>query len=198
MPNSLFGQMVSASDITQATEDALKKWYITYIRTVERKLDLNPGTIQEPTNYTNRNKVDAEFGEQIPKVVIVCPGLVGPPRKKGNGYYDATWRLGVAVACADADEDVADMLSKAYGLATRKLILDKLRIGNVVWIDENYDDIPLPNKVMQYKAAGLFFTVDMQNVVLQGTGPDEPTEDDIILGQVETIGITIIKEPINA
>src|SRR5215831_15728670 len=111
--------MVSASQIEEDVINTLQKWFPTYLAEVARQLGISKNSLPQPTNYTNRNSFDAEQGEKIPKVVVVCPGLLDNPVHDARGIYRAIWRVGVGVATAAKDEQSANMLVKAYGAAAR-------------------------------------------------------------------------------
>src|SRR5215831_789120 len=203
----VFGPMVSASVVEDAVLFTLKKWFPTYLAEEARQLNVSPTLLPQPQNYTNRNSFDAEQGEKIPKVVVLTPGLAGPPRRDGYGVYSAAWRVGVGIATAAKDEELANMMVKAYGAAAREIVLDKVRrealdstgvtVTGVEWLEENYEDLPLPSQLMLYKAAGLFFGIDVANVATRGGGPDQPT---IVapadFGQVEEVFIDLEQEVI--
>lgn len=203
----VFGPMVSASVVEEAVIMTLKKWFPTYLAEEARQLAISPNLLPQPQNYTNRNSFDAEKGEQIPKVVVLTPGLAGPPRRDGYGIYSASWRVGVGVATAAKDEELANKMVKAYGAAGREIVLDKVRreaadntgitITGVEWLEENYEDLPLPSQLMLYKAAGIFFAIDVANVASRGGGPDQPmTTAPPDFGQVETVFIDLEQEVI--
>jgi hypothetical protein len=172
---------------------------------ISRKLEISRNSLPTPQNYTSRNTFDGEPGEQIPKVVVIAPGLLGQPQQYGAGQYRAIWRLGIGIATAAKDEESANMLVKAYGAATRMILLQKqnlgyppdLNIAEIVWVEESYADIPIPNKIQLYKAASLFFAVDVENVVSKWKGPDSPiTGVPTPWSTVETVDIEldIVKE----
>lgn len=182
MSNTAFGVMVSASEIEEDIMATLHRWFPTYLAEIARNLGISKNSLPQPQNYTNRNSFDAEQGEKIPKVVVLTPGLLDSPIHDGYGIYRALWRVGVGIAMGAKDEQSANMLVKAYGAAARGIVLNKVAgeaqradIANVSWIEETYDDIPIPQQLMLYKAASLFFAVDVANVASKRGGPTAPT-----------------------
>jgi len=193
--SSVFGAMLSASQIEDAVTATLQKWYPTYLAEQARRLSISPNSLPAPQNYTNRNSFDAEQGEKIPKVVVIAPGIIEVPLHDGAGFYRAVWRVGVGIATAAKDEQSSNMLVKAYGAATRGLVMNKtahearkngVTITTVRWIEEEYPDIPIPSQHMLYKAASLYFAMDVDNVASRFGGPDEPG-DLIDFGLVEEV-----------
>lgn len=203
MPTSeQFGNLLVASTFEEAALTTLQTWFPTYLHEIERQLGLATDTVKPPVYYTNRNSFDASAGEPLPKVVAISPGLLGQPLVSGK-HYRATWRLGIGVAMAAKDEVTANMLVKIYGAAVRGIMLQKQSLGGtpgiqqIVWIDETYDDLPIQDQINLYKAAGVYFTVDVEDVVSKWMGPttpDQPTYPDY--GQVEAVIIDLQKEPI--
>jgi hypothetical protein len=178
--NAQFRRILVASTLEQATMDTLVMWLPTYLAEVERQLNLHPSTLPAPQNYTNRNSFDTLAGEQIPKIVVLSEGIEGIPVTFGPGQYQAVWRLGVGVATSAKDERTANMYVKAYGAAIRALMVQQ-GLGNEVagvaqirWAGETYNDLPLPNQHMLFKAASLFFLVDVEDVVTWTAGPTVP------------------------
>jgi hypothetical protein len=177
--SSVFGRIVTASQIEEAFILTLKQWFPTYLSEMERQLNMSVNSLPHPQNYTNRNSFDAEKAEEIPKVVVISPGLEGAPILVGSKTYRASWRVGVGVATAASEEEMANKMMKAYAGATRAIILQQLSrdtvpIAQVEWVLETYDDLPIPGQIQQYKAASLFFVVDVETVVSKGRGPDVP------------------------
>lgn len=177
--SNVFGRIYVPTSLTTSVTTTLQKWFPTFLKEVESQLGLPVGQLVPPRNYTSRNKYDALPGEELPKVVVICPGLIGQPLKSGR-VYRAIWRLGVGVAIAADSEEDADLFSKIYGAAARDIILKKqgeYGANNVEWIDEAYDDLPLRDQIHQYRAAALWFAVDVENVATQKPGPDTPDSE---------------------
>jgi hypothetical protein len=198
--NAVFKNILVASAIEEATINQLVKWLPTYIREVERLTDLPVGEIPYPKYYTNRNSFDVQPGEDWPKVVVLSPGLADAPVAKGDGQYYASWRLGVGVACAATNESLANMLARVYGAAVRAIMVHKQSLNGIAqvvrWVEESYDDLPIPSQNMLFRAAAVYFTVECENVVTKWAGPAEPDEEPYGFGLVESIIIDIVKEAI--
>src|SRR4051812_42423263 len=118
--SSAFGQIVIATQVEYAVRDILQKYFPTYLREVERIMEWEREPLPTPRNYTNRNSFDALSGEEIPKVVVISPGLYQiPTHPEADGYFKAIWQVGVGVATAAPTEEQADHQAKMYGAAAR-------------------------------------------------------------------------------
>jgi len=182
-----FGRILVPSQIEEAVTATLQKWFPTYLAEIARQMNVNRNIFPQPQNYTSRNSFDAESGEKLPKVVVVAPGLQDPPTRVGGGLYTARWRLGVGVAAAGKDEQSSNLRVKAYGAAARTILpqqqadVDAALGGGIVqimWINETYDDLPqIANQHQLFKAASLWFFVDVENVMSHWKGPEAPLVD---------------------
>jgi hypothetical protein len=191
-PESVFGNITVASDVEYAVRDLLQKWFPTYLREVERQTGWEGEELPSPRNYTNRNEFDALPGEELPKVVVISPGLLEEPtHPEGGGYYRAVWHLGIGVATAAQTEEEADRKVKMYGAAARAILVqnqsvDGFAIG-VHWEEEKYDDLPIEDQHANYKAANIFFGIEVENAVNRWMGPDRPDESPQLTGQWQTV-----------
>jgi len=197
---SVFNNILVASEIEKGAIDTLVKWLPTYLREVERQLDIEINSIPRPEHFSNRNSFDINPGEKYPKVVCISPGLAGPPLANGKGQYSAVWRLGVGIALGATDEAVANMWAKAYGAACRAIMLNYQSLGGLAnsirWEDETYEDLPVSVQNMLFRAASIFFLVDCENVVTKWSGPENPDEDPYAYGIAESVIIDIVKVPV--
>lgn len=202
MPNAVFKDILVASDIEEATILQLTNFLPTYIREIEKQKELPIGKIPYPKHYSNRNSFDIVPGESFPKVIVISPGLAGEPIAKGDGQYIAQWRLGVGVGFAATTEKEANMGCKVIGAAVRAIMVHKQSLGGIAqvirWVDEGYDDLPIPAQNQLYKAATLYFVVDCENVVTKWAGPDQPDQEPYDYGKVEKVIVDLVKEPIDA
>lgn len=195
----VFKNLFVASTIEQNLLTVLNTWFPTYLHEIERQLGLAPDSIPAPVHYSNRNSFDATPGEQLPRVVVIAPGLVGSPLQTGGGQYRATWRVGVGVATSAATEVRANLLSKIYGAAVRGIVLQNAgTLGIVEWVDESYEDIPIEGQIQQYRATAVWFTIDIENVVTKWGGPEVPDlpPTEYSYGQVQDVIIEIDYEEV--
>ena len=181
--SAIFGPILSASEIEEATIMALKYWYPTYLAEMERRLGLRKGLLLIPQNFTNRNSFDAVEGERTPKVVVIAPGLDAAPTRNATSYR-AIWRVGIGVATGAKDEKTCNKYVKAYAAATRAIMAHKSgtirtyglsTLNEIHWLSEEYLDLSdISNQHRLYKAATLWFSVDVNGVMALRGGPDVP------------------------
>jgi len=198
---SAFGKIVVATQIEYAIRDLLKLYFPMYLREIERIMSWEREELPTPRNYTNRNTFDALPGEELPKVVVISPGLLEPPeRVTGDGDYRATWQVGVGVAIAARTEEEADFQVKMYAAAVRGIVLHNKSMGRddivgVYWLDENYDDLPIDDQHANYKAAGNFFGVEVEGTINTFMRPPLITEAAQELGEIEKVIVTFPEVP---
>lgn len=193
---------VAQSAIEEPIKLLLQQYYPSFIKEIESQQSLPIGKISPPLerNYTSRNKFDALAGDDIPKVVVISPGLIGTPKMSGNGQIRATWRLGIGVATAATDEETAKLHCDIYGAAARDIMLKLgggVLNGHVEWLDEQYVDLPISDQVMQYRAASIWFSVDIENVATKRGGPELPNAEPYGYHRADSVTIVKIKEPIS-
>lgn len=200
--SSVFGRIfIPQREIEAPTVALLQAWFPDFIHEIEHQLELSRGTVQipKPENYTSRNKFDAMPGEMLPKVVVISPGIVGTPQHKGNGQITATWRLGIGVAHARPTEEEAKLHCDIYGAAVRDIMLKKgggALHGRVHWLDEQYTDLPIGDQLQQYRAAAIWFSIDIENVATKRGGPATPNSEPYVYPLVQDVDITLQKEAI--
>lgn len=196
---SVFGRILSAHEIEESTIDLLKKWFPTYLHELEKQLVIEYNSLIAPKTYDNRNKFDALPGEELPKVVVISPGLHGDPTQRGDGRIDAVWRVGVGVAIAAKTEEEANKRTKVYGAIARAIMLQQGGELNarVTLLDEQYVDLPISDQIQQYRAASVFFAVDVENIMNKRKGPATPDEEPYSYGKAQTVDVSIVKEEIN-
>lgn len=189
-------------EIEQPTRELLQLWFPTFLKQIESQLSLPVGQIEapKPENYTSRNAYEELPGSELPKVVVISPGLIGTPLMSGNGQFRATWRLGIAVATTATDEETAKLHCDIYGAVVREIMLKrggKALGAKVNWVDEQYADLPLGDVVQRYRAASQWFAVDVENVATKRGGPDTPNQEPYDYHTAQTVNVTKTKEPVN-
>jgi hypothetical protein len=186
--SAIFGPIVSASEIEEAVIESLKFWYPTYLAEMERRLSLRKGLLVVPQNFTNRNSFDAVEGERTPKVVVIAPGLDEAPTKD-SASYSAVWRVGVGLATGAKDEKTCNKYVKAYAAVTRAILIHKpatvreyglTHLNEIVWLSEEYVDLAdISNQHRLYKAATLWFAIQVNAVTARRLGPVGPDSPDL-------------------
>jgi hypothetical protein len=156
----------------------------------------------------------------MPKVVVISGGLEESPERMGTAQYCANWRLGVGIAVSAQTEEIVNDYIKGYAASARGIIMQKrledrnLLVSDVRWVDEVYEDLPIPDQIQQYRAAGVYFSVYVDDVATATPGPPVPDQDEpggpvicdpitgictpagYVYGRVEHVYIDVEKEPI--
>lgn len=194
----VFHRMLVASQIEDQARASMKLWFPTYLREVERQLGMSRSTFAEPRNYSERNAFDMEAVEDLPKIVVMAPGLAVAPKKKGQWTYDAPWKLGIGIAIGADTEERANVLVKGYAAAIRGIMLqnsgmENLNATDITWTDETYDTLPIPSMNQLVKAASIWFDVEFTDVATRGHGPTVPDESSYVYGEAQTVGVIINK-----
>lgn len=178
MPPDLFGPIFIPNTLVAGAENLLRKFFPLYLAELETRLELGVGELKIPSNYTQRNTFTSLPGEELPKCVVLVPGMIGPPSKSGGRIYRGTWRLGVGIAVAANTEEQAVFLAEVYGAAARAIIVHHPDIGGVAsnsnLIDESYDDLPVQNEIQKFRSASVWFEVFIDNVITKMQGPPDP------------------------
>ena len=175
----------------------LREWFPTYLREIERQLGLPVGKLVQPRAYTNRNEFETIPGDTMPLCVVMSPGLVDEPYTRERGKFTARWAVGVGVAIAAQTETQANHLSRIYAAAVRAIMLQHQDMNGLAiridWLDENYADLPaIEAQLQQYRAAGVYFAVEVEDITDKFGGPSEPDEDPYdLLGEVQDVIIDV-------
>jgi hypothetical protein len=198
MATTVYGDIAVAAELEIAVRDLLQKWFPSYLREVERQNGWDDDPLPTPRNYIIRNSFDAEPGEEMPKVAVISPGLWEVPEHPAvDGYYQATWQVGVGVAIAAETEDEANRRVKMYGAAARAICLqhqtlerEDLGVCYVSWLDESYDDLPINDQFANYKAAAINFGVEVNQATSRFMRPSLPSEAPETTVDIDTVIIT--------
>lgn len=207
LTNSIFGQLLTRGDLEDHVVDLLKKWMDTYLAEVERQNGKAVRSLPRPRSIVRRNAFEHWVEEQLPTLIVVSPGTVGPPRKRGNGSYEVDWTLGIAAIASGKDSDNTRDLVDLYATAVRALIIQRpslegFAIG-VVWEDEHYDDISDSDVGRTMASGQVVFRVTVENVVFAQAGPitpdtppDPPPDTSPVWPIVETLHLEVDLEGI--
>lgn len=200
-----FDPVVTRIQIADAVKELLKDWLPAYIAEIERQNTLTAKSLPMPRSYSTRTEVTKWGEDQTPAVVIVCPGLSGPPRRDGNGVWAAPWGIAVGVITSGTYQRTVIENASYYGAAVRACLLQRGTLlndlaGSVVWLDESYTDIP-ENESRSLAAARIEFEYLIPAAVNDMAGPApsvDPPEDPYVAPEawptVETTHLTTSQE----
>lgn len=200
MPTSpLFGRIFIPRTIEQAAKNILLEWFPSTLKEIEAQQGLDIGSTKIPLeqNYRNRNKFDALSINDVPLVTIISPGIMGTPVKTGQGIYRAVWRLGVGVATAAETEEQAKLLCDMYGAAAVDIMIKQGGTalgGRIEWLDAQFVDLPIVDQLHQFRAAALYFSVDIENIYNSRARPGLPNAEPYIPHTADSVIIELEKE----
>lgn len=186
---NIFGQMVSGFDVERAMVDFLSAprgahqgtWIDTYLGEVERLQGYQPNAIERPRGIVTSSDFEKWPEDQVPVYVVICPGVTGPPTRRGDGSYGASFGVGIAAVASDVDADgnstaSSRKLAQAHGLAIRTAVTQHKSLGGFAntckWLDESYRDL-IFDDTRTLATAMIGFEVVVESVVQTG-GPSEP------------------------
>lgn len=201
--DSIYGNILDKGMVESAFLATYKKWFQTYSTRLEHIHDMRPKTIKQPNIWATSNSLDASKGENLPKLVVISPGLVGEPQLDGK-QYSATWLVGCGVATSSETEEEAGLMVGIYAAVVRKIPIDNMNLDDTIpgiaairWVDEQYPDLPIDHPINLYKAAEVWFQIDINDVSSKWMGPDSPdTDPDTTFGQAQLVDIELVKDEI--
>lgn len=178
--SEVYGDILDSDLIEGWVEAHLKSRMPEYLAEVSRQRGLDK-SIQKPRSYVRSADVNKMPEDQLPSIVIVCPGLAERPLMEGDGKYRARFSLGLACITTGRNRKVTNRVSKMYAAAARAAVLQHGSLGRdevmgVDWQDESYDDLPFDD-VRTLGIATVLFRVEVRGVLDTGGGLPEPPDD---------------------
>lgn len=176
MPDSVFGPLISGGDVERAALETLKLWTPAYLGWAERLKGLPTRSIPAPRSWVTTDGVERWAEEDPPSVLLVSPGLAGPPDRDGRKGYRAHFSLGLAVVVKRRERP--EELAKLYVATLSSILLHKPSLGGLAegvdWLDERYDVI---DRKRQLAAGQAVFSVEVRDVRGVRSGPGAPPSD---------------------
>lgn len=178
---NVFGKIITGRAVRFAMKEHLKLWFPTYLAEVARIEGFDPALVQPFRSFVSAlDMPEGKYEEhQMPCCVIVAPGLLQEPEKRG-GAMIATWGVSVGCVVSGQNRENTFTLSELYAAAVRAAVVQNPSLGGfataVDWLGERYDDIP--NDMLRTLAAGsVQFAVDVYSAITPSGGPEEPLSD---------------------
>lgn len=179
---SVFGPLVHAGVVEAAVKDTLETWFDTYLREIERQYNRDAGSLPAPRSYRLVSETDDPVRwpeDQLPAVVILCPGFGEEPDRQGTGKYRVRYAVSVAVMVSAKDQGSTRQLARLYGTAAAAILLQNSSLDDfsagVYWVDESFDDIDFETQ-RSLACAIEGFTVDVESVIDASQGPTTPVD----------------------
>jgi hypothetical protein len=192
------GVVFSASLLEQAAATLLSGLLPAYGAAVADQLGWSAAP-PPPRSYTCSAQLDRFAEDQLPAVVIVSPGTIGPPELH-SGTYDAVYGLVVGVYCSGSTDRATHDLVRLWCAAIRACLVQSPSIGGVAsdlrFVDESYDQVDI--EARRSLGAGVCgFEARVNSVVDANAGPLVGTDppDDQAWPTVETTEIEIDRLP---
>jgi hypothetical protein len=174
----VYGRIVTGNDLERSALDLLRAKLPEYVGEVERQHGQTPGKRQTPRGYIVASQFAKWPEDQLPVVVVISPGVTGPPRRAGDGRTLASWALSAGVINSAAHIEKVRENALDYVAAIRTLLAQEQTLGGLAtavdWIDEDYIP-PFPyGQSRSLFGAQAIFTVTVDDVVSYGRGPGGP------------------------
>lgn len=187
----IFRPIVAEETVTSAVSDQLKLWLPTYLKEIRLQRS-EPIDLPDPRSYNVRPENDRWDEDQMPAVIVVCPGLAAAPSMDGEGNYNAPFRVGVVVFALGNDDLSVRLNLGLYAAAVRAILVQKPSLGGLAdgseWTMESYDSAPVESS-RTMGAATVEFIFNIPGVVNVYGGPSEtipsepgPLDEDPIPG----------------
>lgn len=162
----------------------LRAWFPTYLQEIEIQRGLVRGSTPVPRTFAERWEFTSYPDDQIPAVIVVCPGMVEPPVADGEGIYSGWWAVGVGIIAAANTEENSERIAKIYGAAARGIMTQKAWLDDT-WefsgcevVNESYDDIPDLEQARTMRAVQIVSRVYVENMYTKYGGPQYPIPPD--------------------
>jgi hypothetical protein len=177
---SIFGPIIAADELEDAVTAHLQTWWLTYSREFEIQRGYAQDSLPAPRAYLVAEEVDREAADALPALVVVSPGLTGPPKQEGDGSFRATFGLAVGVFVSANTRRNTERLVRQYAAIIRAIMLQRQGdyADGTTWTDESYDDDFSFTDQQTISAGQVVFNVEVANVVTRSGGPAAPTAPD--------------------
>jgi hypothetical protein len=176
-----FGTFVSADQIEDDLTAFLQKWLATYLGQVAEQNGLARDKYPGPRYWTTTPILTNDTVAQVryPAILIVSPGLVSQPVKRG-GAYEATYQVGTCVLVSTKTEGSAARTARRYSRAVAAAVLQKQGletdyVEGVEWVDERFTEFLNASQESVASATMIFnITVNGALDVNAGVSPQYP------------------------
>lgn len=190
MPRTL-GPLFSSWSLEQAARGLLypdRGLLGAYLDEISRQVGQAAVRVERPRSVTVRERASRFADEQLPTIILVCPGTIGEPQRDGEGLYSATWQMTVAAVSQATDPDIARAVASDLCVAATAVLLHELpRLPGVVsamWAGEAADDVPIGNDQRSRAIMARGIEITVQDIVCDLAGlPDDWDTADPPMGQ---------------
>lgn len=122
-----------------------------------------------PRGYAITQVFDLWPEDQLPTIIVACPGLVEPPMMDGAKVWRAKWDTWIGCMCSARNEGEARQAAGTYAAFIRAIMLQQASLNwnlgrGVRWLDEQYDVLPVEDR-RTLAAVQVRFAVEVGSVV---------------------------------
>jgi hypothetical protein len=180
--SSLFGRLVGAHHVEDATVNVLRLFYATYLHEAERVSDITPGSLELPRSIRVSSEQETMPEDQTPSVTVSSPGVLDIPGVSYSRQYTARWEIevGVKVSAIGIQENGAPRalrLARIHALAVRGCLVQQPGDSGYLfrrdWIGEAYDTLPsIDDRTICIGRVRM--SIEVPDVLTSDAGPIEP------------------------
>jgi hypothetical protein len=174
---SVYGRVITGSDVRAAAQATLERWLPSYLAEMQRQKNLT----LPPVRHYSTGIDPSTPADELPGVVLVAPGITGDPERHAAGRYDAWWALGVGVVVAHKHRDTACLWAETYTGALKACLMQQKDLGgfasDMTWVDEEVTQADW-NTTYAVWAGALEFSVFVENVLDASAGLIVPPSPD--------------------
>lgn len=191
------GSAVGTHTVRDAVEATFTARVASYVAEAQRQ---NPQITNPPLaafhDWVNQPGAGTVNPANAPRYVILVPGTLGPPHRKGDGSYAVTWLVRLQLwLWGRAWRDCDDRLG-AYLTATRTCLLQNSSLGgkarSVIWRGETVAPVQQTGGTHTWGQAVLEVAVHVDPVAhaYAGPAPVDATVTPLDPTQITGVGIT--------
>lgn len=180
---TIFGRIVTGYDVEQWVLALLVRWSSTYIAELERQHGYQAGALSRVRGWAYGPTFDKWPEDQLPGVLVVCPGVVPPPDRDGDGVYRARWNVQIGCCCSANTQQKSHELAQMYVAAHKAIVAHRPSLEghaeSARWLDESYDPLDYDETRSLY-AGYATFSIEVDDVLTTLAGPitpDDPLPD---------------------
>jgi hypothetical protein len=176
----MFGDILLATQLEDATIATLESWFPVYIREIELQHGIPQDALPLPRSFITTDKIERENTDQLPAIVVVSPGFSGrdKPKQEGDGTFRVPFAISIGVFVGGKDRTSTKNLIRQYVAICRAIMLQKQSLGGfadgTTWLDESYDDNFAFTDQETIGAGSVIFEVWVAGVVNRYAGPAVP------------------------
>lgn len=165
--------IVTGKHVRLAVRDTIQRVERTYLDALATADGRPAGALPSFRSYVSAFDTDKFEEDQIPACVIVAPGLIEEPVRRGSGEYEATWSLAAAAVVSGQDRENTFELVELYAAALRAILVNERSLGGFAsgteWLNERYDELDFDDA--RTIAAGVVQFVVTVETVIDDLGP---------------------------